>query len=110
MSDATQSLRTPALIGLAVFAFASGGLGLLAEAPFLFFLDFAWAHLATAAGLAALGFVALKRADPRLLAATGVLGVVLFASAANGLPSPTGWALAIAGGVGFLAFVENAVL
>lgn len=110
MTESSRPLRMPAFAGFAIFAFASGGLGLLSGAPYLFRFDTPWAHVASAAAVSVVAWVALQRADARLLAGAGALAVVLLASATNGLPSATGWALAIAGGVGLVVYVENAVL
>lgn len=110
MSDSSKPLRMPALVGFGLFAFASGGLGLLAGAPFLWRFDAPWAHVVAAAVATAAAGAALQRADGRLMAGAGALGLVLLASATNGLPTSAGWALAVAGGVGLVMFVENAVL
>lgn len=110
MSESSSPLRTPALVGFGLFAFASGGLGLLSGAPFLFRFDLPWAHIAAAAVSTAFAWFALQKAEGRLLAGAGLLGLVLAASATNGLPNEAGWALAVAGGVGLVVYVENAVL
>lgn len=110
MSESSKPLRMPAFAGFALFAFASGGLGLLAGAPFLFRFDIGWLHIAAAVAASALAWFALQRADARLLTGAGALGVVLMASATNGLPTASGWTLALLGGLGLVAYVENAVL
>ncbi|HLE96914.1 MAG TPA: hypothetical protein VI997_06035 [Candidatus Thermoplasmatota archaeon] len=104
-----RPLANTALLGFALFALASAGLGLVAGADFLFFLP-AWMHLLGAVAASAVAYWALRASDWRFVAGAGLLGLVLMASASSGLPTAGGWVLAIVGGLGFVLYAENAVL
>jgi len=115
-----------ATAGLATTALATGGLALLGDRPFLGVVEIP--ALTLAAGLAATaiarhGLVRASRFnvenDPegrgeRLAylqtAAGGLLAILVALPVATAFPSLLEWVIALAGGLGFVVFVENATL